>query len=83
MLEWVYWAADRVDELAKSDPDFRDFAEQQERLAPAFEALAAGLTDTDRELLLDYMEAAENMQYRKTQLAYEFGKQVGRRQTAK
>ena len=80
ILEWVYWAADRVDELARSDPEYREFARRQAELADAFEAFLDTLDENSRERILDYMEAEGDMAYRKMQLAYEFGKQIGRKQ---
>lgn len=80
MLEWVYWAADQVSALAQSDPEFRELADRQEDLGPKYEAVLERLSPQDRELILDYTEVATDLQYRTTQLAYEFGKQVGRRQ---
>ena len=50
MLEWVYRIADRVDAMAKADPEYR-------------------------ELFLEYMNLAVDMQYRKSQLAWYYGKQ--------
>ena len=50
MLEWVYRIADRVDAMAKADPEYR-------------------------ELFLEYMNLAVDMQYRKFQLAWYYGKQ--------
>lgn len=80
MLEWVYWAADQVSALAKSDPEYRELSDRQEDLGPKYEAVLERLSPEDRELILDYTEVATNLEYRTAQLAYEFGKQVGRRQ---
>lgn len=80
MLEWVYWAADQVDELAKVDRDYLEVSMKQEQLVSDFEALLSRLPAEERELILEYMLAEGEMQYRKTQLAYEFSKQVGRKQ---
>ena len=77
MLEWVYRAADAVDHIAKHDPEYRELAQRQRELAGDYEALLARLTPADRELLLEYTDVRENMQYRLTQLAYFYGKQMG------
>ena len=74
MLEWVYRVADRVDALAKSDPEYQELAEQRARLEGAFEALLERLDGDERELLLEYMDIVGNMQYRLTQLAWHYGR---------
>lgn len=74
MLEWVYRIADRVDALAKADPEYQELAEQRQRLDGAYCALLARLSQEDRELLLEYMDVEGNMQYRMTQLAWHYGR---------
>ena len=53
MLEWVLRIADRVDALAKGDPEYRELARQRIDLEPNYEALLDRLAPEDRELLLD------------------------------
>ena len=77
MLEWVYRAADAVDRVAKHDPEYQELARQQRELVGDYEALLARLPSDDRELLLEYTDVMGNMQYRLTQLAYFYGKQMG------
>lgn len=74
MLEWVYRIADRVDGLAKEDPEYRELARQRESLEGDFDALLDRLSEKDRELLLEYMDVVGNMQYRLSQLAWLYGK---------
>lgn len=77
MPEWVYRAADEVDRIAKTDPEYRELARKQRELVGEYEALLARLSPEDKELLLEYTDVAGNMQYRLTQLAYAYGKRVG------
>lgn len=74
MKRWVYRVADRVDALAKSDREFRELAQRREALDGAFTALLERLSEEERELILEYMDVAGNMQYRLTQLAWLYGK---------
>ena len=74
VLHWVNRIADRVDALAKGDPDFRALDRQRKALEPGYEMLLSRLSPEDRELLLEYMDVTGNMQYRKTQLAWLYGK---------
>ena len=74
MLEWVMRAADRVDALVKADPEYQELNKQRKALEPDYEALLTRLSEKDRELLLEYMDVTGNMQYRKTQLAWLYGK---------
>lgn len=73
MLEWVLRIADRVDTLAKADPEYQELARQRLELEPEYEALLERMTPGDRELLLDYMDVVGNMQYRISQLAWRYG----------
>ncbi len=74
VLEWVYRIADRVDALAAKDVEYRELEQQRKALERAYEGLLARLSEEDRELLLEYMDVAGNMQYRLTQLAWLYGK---------
>lgn len=75
MLEWVYRIADRVDAMAKADPEYRELDRQRKALEGAYMALLARLSEEDQELFLEYMNLAVDMQYRKSQLAWYYGKQ--------
>jgi len=74
MLEWVMRIADRVDALAKADPEYRELAQQRIDLEPRYEAMLQRMNPKDRELLLEYMDVTANMQYRISQLAWLYGK---------
>lgn len=74
MLQWVYRIADRVDSLARSDPEYRELDRQRLALEGAYSRFLERLDEEDRELLLEYMDVVGNMQYRKTQLAWLYGK---------
>ena len=74
MLEWVLRIADRVDLLAKADPEYRELSHQRLKLEPKYESLLVRMSSTDRELLLEYMDVVGNMQYRISQLAWLYGK---------
>ena len=74
MLQWVYRIADRVDSLARSDPEYREPDRQRLALEEAYSRFVERLDEEDRELLLEYMDVVGNMHYRKTQLAWLYGK---------
>ena len=74
MMEWVLRIADRVDQAARVDPEYRELAQRQRELLPEFEALLERMDHQDRELLLEYMDVVGNMQYRISQLAWCYGK---------
>ena len=73
-MKWVFRVAERVDALAKADPEYCELAQQQALLVTAFESLVERMDPVDRELLLDYMDVVGNMQYRFSQLAWLYGK---------
>ena len=74
MLEWVLRIADRVDILAKADPEYQALSRQRLELEPEYESLLERMPAADRELLLEYMDVVGNMQYRFSQLAWLYGK---------
>ena len=74
MMKWVFRVAERVEALAKADPEYCELAQQQALLVTAFESLVERMDPVDRELLLDYMDVVGNMQYRFSQLAWLYGK---------
>lgn len=76
MLEWVYRTAERVDALAKSDPEYQELENQRRGLEGSYNELLDRLGESDRELFLEYMDVVGNMQYRMTQLAWYYGKNV-------
>lgn len=74
MHDWVFWAMDKVEERAKQDPVFCKLAQRHEALVHDFEALVDSLGMQERELLLDYMDAAGDLDYRRCQIAFELGR---------
>ena len=74
MLQWVYRIADRVDDMARIDPEYREMDRQRKELEVAYMELLERLSEEDRELFLEYMNLVVDMQYRKTQLAWLYGK---------
>jgi len=76
MDEWIYWASNRVHELALEDPDFQSLMIEQENLGKLFEAIIQSLTDTERDLILDYINNAVDLEYQQTRIAYLLGKGI-------
>lgn len=74
MEDWIYWATDRVHELALADPDYRSLAKEQEALSVPFEELLSRLSEAERDLILDYLNNAVDLEYQQTRLAYLLGK---------
>ena len=74
MLQWVYRIADRVDDMARIDPEYREMDRQRKELEVAYMELLERLSEEDRELFLEYMNLVVDMQYRKSQLAWLYGK---------
>ena len=76
MDEWIYWASNRVHELALEDPDFQSLMIEQENLGKLFEAIIQSLTDAERDLILDYINNAVDLEYQQTRIAYLLGKGI-------
>ena len=74
MLEWVCRVSEQVQRLADNDPEYRELKEKRMALNQEFEELLSRLRDEDRELILEYMDIAENQQYRFSQLAWLYSK---------
>ena len=74
MLEWIYRVSEQVQKLADSDPEYRELTQRRLALNEEFERRLSRLSEEDREFLLEYMDIAENQQYRFSQLAWRCGK---------
>ena len=73
MLEWVWRISEQVQQLANMDSEYRELAQKRSELDDDFSALLSRLSEDDRELLLEYMDVAGNLQYRFAQLAWRYG----------
>ena len=82
MLEWVNWAAEQVDLIANGDSIYQQSLTVQQALVDEFERIVMGLPEIEKDLILDYLDAVTEMEYRKSQLAYQLGKQVGQKKKA-
>ena len=74
MLEWVYRVSEQVQLLANNDPEYRELTQRRLGMNEKFEQLLSGLSEEDREFLLEYIDISENQQYRFSQLAWLYGK---------
>lgn len=74
MLEWVYRVSEQVQLLANNDPEYRELTQRRLGMNEKFEQLLSGLSEEDREFLLEYIDISENQQYRFFQLAWLYGK---------
>lgn len=74
MLEWVLRVSEQVQQLANKDPEYRALTQRRSALNREFEEFLSGLSEADRAFLLEYMDIAENQQYRFSQLAWLYGK---------
>lgn len=73
MLEWVWRVSEQVQQLANMDSEYQELTQRQSELVDDFSALLTRLSEDDRELLLEYMDVAGNLQYRFAQLAWRYG----------
>lgn len=67
---WAYGGFDLVEEQVQKDPDFQALAAEHEALAPKFEALLASLPQQQRELILEYLNLAVDLEYQRVRIAY-------------
>ena len=73
MLEWVWNVSEQVQQLANMDSEYRELSQRRAELNEGFSALLSQLSEDDREFLLEYMDIADNQQYRFAQLAWRYG----------
>lgn len=74
MEKWLTYGADQVDAMARMDPEYRSLSESQQALVPEFDRLMEGLPREQRELILEYLNLSVDMEYRKTQLVWNYKK---------
>ena len=73
MFAWIWRVSEQVQQLANQDPEYQKFTAQRAALDQPFTELLDRLSEADRELLLEYMDAAGNQKYRFAQLAWRYG----------
>lgn len=74
MLDWINEGADRVDRAARLDPDVQALVEALRKVEDAHAAILAKLSPEDREIILEYEDLITEIEYHKTQIAYDLGK---------
>lgn len=65
--------------MATNDDCFLELQGVHNELVEAFDQFVIGLPESQKKLVTDYLDAVTEMEYRKTQLAYQLGKQVGQK----
>lgn len=71
MDNWILYGADHIDELALQDPVFQEMWKRHDPLAEQFDELMERLLEEQRELILEYLNLALDMEARKNRIAYE------------
>lgn len=80
--EWNDWALHQINIRAKYNQDYQQMRSRWQELDELFQTVCAGLPKQDREAIEDYIAMCENLEYMRSQIAYEFGKEVGRKQAS-
>lgn len=80
-IEWTEWALHQVAAIAETDRDFRELCDLRDNQEKAFARVMEKLSPLEKEQVEDYISSCENLEYMKSIIAYEFGKQVGRVQS--
>lgn len=70
MDEWIAYGADRIDEMTRQDPVYQQMLAQHQPLAEKFDNLMESLSFEHRELILEYLNLALDMEARKTRTAW-------------
>ena len=73
MLEFVWRISEQVQQLANMDSEYRELSQKRTAMDEEFSGFLSRLSVDDRELLLEYMDVAENLHYRFAQLAWRYG----------
>lgn len=80
--EWNDWASKKVDQRAALHRDYQEMLRDCEVCEQTYNAVVEKRSLEEREKIEDYIAMCENVEYMRTQIAYEFGKEVGRKQAA-
>lgn len=76
MLDWVNFGADRVDAAAQADREFQALLAALRAVEDAHAAILNKLSPEDRETILEYEDLMTEIEYRKTQIAYNLNKRA-------
>lgn len=74
MLDWINEGADRVDRIARTDPDIQALVSALREVEDTHAAILAKLSPEEREIVLEYEDLITEIEYHKTQIAFELGK---------
>ena len=74
MHAWENWAMDRVLEITRRDDAFQELMAEHNALVSDFERLLDSLEPEKRDLILDYLNISGDLDYRRTQIAFEVGR---------
>ena len=78
MQDWIFWAMDRVEQIANQDPAFLESKAEHDAIVEDFENLVKSLPEEDRELLLSYMDVSGDLDLRRCQIAFQLGKSIAK-----
>ena len=74
MEEWAYYAMDAIHKEAQKDPEYRQFKEAWLKLTEEHDAILAGLSKKQRDLLVEYQCCVDNLHFQEVRVAYFLGK---------
>ena len=77
MKEWIDGICDRVDQLTAQQPYYQELLAQFRKLEPLYREVLASLPAEDAEVISDFFYLTTEMEYQKTQTAYNYGRRWG------
>lgn len=70
---WNDYVLPELAKLAQQDENYQRMLMENQKLETSYCDVIDSLSDSDREMIDEYIASCENLEYRLTQLAYELG----------
>ena len=78
MREWINGACDEVDRLTAQQPYYQELLAKRKRLEQRYLQIISSLSEADAEVVAEYAFLTSEMDYQRTQTAFQVGKSAKR-----
>ena len=78
MRDWINGACDEVDRLTAQQPYYQELLAKREKLEQRYLEILCSLSDADAEVVGEYAFLTSEMDYQRTQTAFQVGKKARR-----
>ena len=74
MRDWINGACDKVDQLTAQQPYYQELNAKRKQLEKRYLEIVSSLSDADAEIIAAYAYLTSEMEYQRTQTAFQVGR---------